>query len=122
MSTNSVDGLGFLERIQMRKNIENIWNDHQASRASLQCLTAFVAAVAFTVVFCAMFVALAVTPIGAQTSTPKNEIEVQGIYAIPSGSVDFSTTTAAGSDISFANDFGLKNRFGFGLRFTHRSE
>ena len=58
----------------------------------------------------------------AQTPAPKSEVEIRGVYAIPSGEVNFSTTTTAGTTISFANDFGLKNKLGFDLRYTYRTE
>ena len=62
------------------------------------------------------------TSVSAQTTVPKNEIEIRGIYAVPSGEVDFSGTTGAGNTVSFDNDFDLKNKLGFGLRYTYRSE
>ena len=61
-------------------------------------------------------------PSNAHTHAPKNEVELNGIYTIPGGEVNFSGTTAAGSTISFENDFGLKNKLGFGLRYIRRAE
>jgi hypothetical protein len=61
-------------------------------------------------------------PVRAQTTAPKHEVELNGIYTIPGGEVNFSGTTTAGTTISFDNDFGLKNKLGFGLRYTRRSE
>src|SRR4051812_9307480 len=66
--------------------------------------------------------AAAGVPSSAQTTAPKNEVELNGIYTIPGGEVNFSGTTAAGSTISFENDFGLGNKLGFGLRYIHRAE
>jgi hypothetical protein len=59
----------------------------------------------------------------AQTSTdkPQNEIEVHGIYSIPSGESQFSTTGSAGSVIDFGRDFDFNNALGYQLRFTHRT-
>jgi hypothetical protein len=64
----------------------------------------------------------AAAPSSAQTAAPKNEVEFNGLYTIPGGEVNFSGTTAAGSTISFENDFGLGNKLGFGLRYIRRAE
>jgi hypothetical protein len=76
----------------------------------------------FGIIISVIALAAAGASANAQTAAPKSEIEVDGIYAIPSGSANFSATTSSGATISFADDFGLKNRLGFGLRYTYRSE
>ena len=60
--------------------------------------------------------------VSAQTAAPKNEVEFNGLYTIPGGEVNFSGTTAAGTTIDFEDDFGLRNKLGFGLRYIRRSE
>ena len=52
----------------------------------------------------------------------KNEIEVRGVFAIPSGDASFSSNGNAGTVISFSRDFDFKNKLGFELRYTYRSE
>jgi hypothetical protein len=71
----------------------------------------------------AFIVAAAVT-VHAQSSSdePRNEVEVRGLYSIPSGEANFSGTGSSGSTISFSRDFAFRNRLGFGLRYTYRSE
>ncbi|MFL6337401.1 MAG: hypothetical protein ACJ754_29225 [Pyrinomonadaceae bacterium] len=69
-----------------------------------------------------IFLAAAGAPSSAQTAAPKNEVEFNGIYTIPGGEVNLSGSTAAGTTISFENDFGLKNKLGFGLRYIRRAE
>jgi Outer membrane protein beta-barrel domain len=51
----------------------------------------------------------------------QNEVEVRGVYSIPSGDASFSTTTSSGTDISFGRDFDFRNELGFELRYTRRS-
>ncbi|MFL6230360.1 MAG: hypothetical protein ACJ741_16430, partial [Pyrinomonadaceae bacterium] len=76
----------------------------------------------FGMVIGALILMAAGARVSAQTAAPKNEIEVNGIYAIPGGAASFSGTTAAGTAISFDNDFDFKNKLGFGLRYIYRSE
>lgn len=76
----------------------------------------------FGIILSAIVMVAAVASVSAQTTAPKNEVEIHGIYAIPSGSASFSGTTTAGTTISFANDFGFKNKLGFGLGYIYRSE
>lgn len=52
---------------------------------------------------------------------PENEIEVRGILSVPSGEASFTSSGAAGSVISFENDFDFRNELGFEIRFTHRT-
>ena len=52
----------------------------------------------------------------------KNEIEVRGVLAIPSGDASFSSSGNAGTVVSFSRDFDFKNELGFELRYTYRSE
>lgn len=60
--------------------------------------------------------------VAAQTDALKNEIEVRGALAIPSGEADFSGNANNGSVISFSRDLDLKNKLGFLVRYTHRTE
>jgi hypothetical protein len=64
-----------------------------------------------------------VTTLMAQSSAdrPGNEIEIRGVYSIPSGEASFSTSGSSGSIISFDRDFGFRNELGFQLRYTHKS-
>src|SRR4051812_34373515 len=68
-----------------------------------------------------LLAALAVTA-SAQADKPTSEIEVNGIYTIPSGSVNLSGTTTAGTTIDFKNDFDLRNKWGYGLKYIYRTE
>ncbi|MEO8573683.1 MAG: hypothetical protein ABI481_06910 [Pyrinomonadaceae bacterium] len=40
---------------------------------------------------------------------------------MPGGEANFSTTTAAGTTVAFDDDFDLKSKWGFGVRYTFRS-
>ena len=60
--------------------------------------------------------------VNAQTSPPKNEIEVRGAVAVPSGEASFSGNGNTGTVISFSRDFDFKNELGFLVRYTRRSE
>jgi hypothetical protein len=64
-----------------------------------------------------------VTVISAQSSTdePRNEIEIRGIYSLPSGDTSFSATGSTGSTISFDRDFDFRSKLGFEMRYTHRT-
>ena len=68
------------------------------------------------------FVLIAVVSVNAQTSPLKNEIEVRGTVAIPSGEASFSSNGNTGTVISFSRDFDLQNELGFLVRYTHRTE
>ena len=59
---------------------------------------------------------------GAQNTGPKNEIEVRGVLAIPSGEASFSSNGSAGTVISFSRDFDFRKELGFAVRYTHRTE
>jgi hypothetical protein len=65
----------------------------------------------------------AFTGLYAQSSTdsPRNEVEINATFSIPSGNSKFSTTTAAGSTVDLGRDFDFKDEFGFDLRYIHRS-
>lgn len=58
----------------------------------------------------------------AQDTRPKNEIEVRGVLAVPSGEASFSGNGNTGETISFSQDFDFRNELGFSLRYTHRTE
>jgi hypothetical protein len=58
----------------------------------------------------------------AQSDGQQNEIEVRGVYSIPSGDASFSTTTTHGTDLSFGRDFDFRNQLGFELRYTRWSK
>jgi hypothetical protein len=60
--------------------------------------------------------------VNAQNARPKNEIEVRGAVAIPSGEASFSSNGDEGTVISFSRDFDLKTELGFLVRYTHRTE
>jgi len=60
--------------------------------------------------------------VNAQNTHPRNEIEVRGAFAIPSGEASFSSNGDEGTVIDFSRDFDLKTEFGFLVRFTHRTE
>jgi hypothetical protein len=60
--------------------------------------------------------------VNAQNSALKNEIEVRGAFAIPSGEASFSSNGSTGTVIDFSRDFDLKTEFGFLVRYTHRTE
>jgi len=60
--------------------------------------------------------------VNAQDTRPKNEIEVRGAVAIPSGEASFSSNGDEGTVISFSRDFDLKTELGFLIRYTHRTE
>jgi hypothetical protein len=69
------------------------------------------------------FIAAATVAVHAQSSSdePRNEVEVRGVYSIPSGDANFSGTADSGSTISFSRDFEFRNKLGFELRYTYRS-
>jgi hypothetical protein len=69
-------------------------------------------------------IAVAAVAVHAQSSSdePRNEVEIRGLYSIPSGEANFSGTGSSGSTISFSRDFDFRNKLGFGLRYTYRSE
>lgn len=58
----------------------------------------------------------------AQNARPKNEVEVRGVLAVPSGEASFSSNGNAGTVISFSRDFDFRNELGFQLRYTHRTD
>ena len=60
--------------------------------------------------------------VNAQNTPLRNEIEVRGAFAIPSGEASFSSNGTTGTVISFDRDFDLKSEFGFLVRYTHRTE
>jgi hypothetical protein len=60
--------------------------------------------------------------VNAQDTRPKNEIEVRGVLAVPSGEASFSSTGNTGTTITFSRDFDFRNELGFALRYTHRTE
>jgi hypothetical protein len=60
--------------------------------------------------------------IGQSTDQSGNEIEIRTVYSVPSGDASFSTSSSAGSIISFDQDFGFRNELGYELRYTHKSE
>jgi hypothetical protein len=60
--------------------------------------------------------------VDAQNSRPKNEIEVRGVLAVPSGEASFSSNGDTGTVISFSRDFDFRNELGFQVRYTHRTE
>ena len=60
--------------------------------------------------------------VNAQDTRPRNEIEVRGAVAIPSGEASFSSNGNEGTVISFSRDFDLKTELGFLVRYTHRTE
>jgi hypothetical protein len=62
-----------------------------------------------------------ITHAQAPLQTMRNEIEVRGIVAIPSGEASFSSNGNTGSVISFSDDFDFKNEIGFMARYTHWS-
>ena len=66
--------------------------------------------------------ALAGATFGQSTDNPRNEIEIRGMVAVPSGEANFSGTNDAGSTIDFNRDFDFQNKLGFHIRYTHRSE
>jgi hypothetical protein len=70
---------------------------------------------------CGLLLAAFVT-VQAQNSPLKNEIEVRGAWAIPSGEASFSSDGNTGTVISFSRDFDLRTEFGFLVRYTHRTE
>jgi len=55
------------------------------------------------------------------TDAPKNEIEVRGAVAIPTGEASFASGGNLGSVISFERDFDFKTELGFEVRYTHWS-
>ena len=69
-----------------------------------------------------VFLFVAFVTVAAQDTRPKNEIEIRGVLAVPSGEASFSANGDAGSPISFSRDFDFRNELGFSLRFTHRTE
>jgi hypothetical protein len=64
----------------------------------------------------------AFTTVNAQNNQLRNEIEVRGAFAIPSGEASFSSNGSTGTVISFDRDFDLKSELGFLVRYTHRTE
>jgi len=64
----------------------------------------------------------AFTTVNAQNSQLRNELEVRGAFAIPSGEASFSSNGSTGTVISFDRDFDLKSELGFLVRYTHRTE
>ena len=72
--------------------------------------------------FFALLIAFAIT---AQAQTPdagpRNEIEIRGTVAIPSGEANFSNTSNPDSTLNFSRDFDFGNRLGFELRYTYRT-
>ena len=70
---------------------------------------------------CAFLVGPFIT-VNAQNAGPKNEIEVRGILAIPSGEASFASNGDTGTVISFSRDFDFRKELGFAVRFTHRTE
>ena len=60
--------------------------------------------------------------VDAQDTRPKNEIEVRGVLAVPSGEASFSGNGNTGTTISFSRDFDFRNELGFALRYTRRTE
>lgn len=77
----------------------------------------------FGIIFAVMIPLTTAIIAQAQTAvTPKNEVEVTGSYLFESGSLRFSTATDPGTVISLKNDLDLKNKVGYGLRYTYRSE
>ena len=60
--------------------------------------------------------------VNAQNVGLRNEIEVRGAFAIPSGEASFSSNGSTGTVISFDRDFDLQSEFGFLVRYTHRTE
>ena len=60
--------------------------------------------------------------VNAQTTQPRNEIEVRGAFSIPSGEASFSSNGSTGTVIDFSRDFDFKTEFGFLVRYTHRTE
>jgi len=73
--------------------------------------------------FITLFVLAFLASAAAQSSAdkPNNEIEVRGVFAIPTGSANFSDTTNAGSTIDFRRDFDFDSKLGFQLRYAYRS-
>ena len=70
---------------------------------------------------CGLLLAASMT-IQAQDPKPRNEIEVRGAFAIPSGEASFSSNGSTGTVIDFSRDFDLKSELGFLIRYTHRTE
>jgi hypothetical protein len=70
---------------------------------------------------CALLVGPFIT-VHAQNTGPKNEIEVRGVLAIPSGEASFASNGDTGTVISFSRDFDFRKELGFAVRFTHRTE
>src|SRR5215471_18430229 len=62
--------------------------------------------------------------INAQSSSQdtKSEVEIRGLFAVPSGEASILGTTTGGNTIDFSRDFDFKNQFGFELRYTYRTE
>jgi hypothetical protein len=65
---------------------------------------------------------LGISGLAQSTDQPRNEIEFRGVYSIPSGEAQFSTTTSIGTVLDFDRDFDFRNEPGFQLRYTHKSE
>lgn len=60
--------------------------------------------------------------VDAQNAALKNEIEVRGVLAVPSGEASFSSNGNTGTTISFSQDFDFRNEIGFAVRYTRRTE
>jgi hypothetical protein len=56
------------------------------------------------------------------TDAPRNEIEVRGTVAIPTGEASFASSGNLGSVISFERDFDFKTELGYEVRYTHWSQ
>jgi Outer membrane protein beta-barrel domain len=69
-----------------------------------------------------LLVLIVTTPSADAQSDLRHEIEVRGVYLIPTGEVSLSNTQTSGTTIDFERDFDLPNRFGIDLKYTYRSE
>ena len=77
-----------------------------------------VAAYIFGIIFLLTVVAVA----SAQSTQPKNEIEIRATVSVPSGEANFSGTNDAGSTLDFNRDFDFGNKWGFEAKYLYRSE
>ena len=59
--------------------------------------------------------------VNSQTEPLKHEVEVRGVYTIPSGEASFTRNGINGSELSLDRDFDFQNELGFELRYTHRT-
>lgn len=73
------------------------------------------------VIVIAVFASVLTAQAQSSSDKPKNEIEVRGQVAVPSGEANFSGTGAAGSTIDFSRDFDFKNELGYELRYAYRT-